>query len=50
MSISALVTMLSSWIMISFFTIRFFLKVLRTPSKPEPDSYTDNDPVKRKDS
>ncbi len=36
--------MLSAWTIIAFYTIRFFAKVLKTPPKPEPDSYTDNDP------
>ncbi|MBI4811323.1 MAG: hypothetical protein HY800_07790 [Ignavibacteriales bacterium] len=47
MSTTALVMMLSAWTVIAFFTIRFFIKVLRTPQKPEPDSYGDNDDVKR---
>lgn len=47
MTTSALVIMLSAWTVIAFFTIRFFLKVVKTPAKPEPDSYTDNDNVKR---
>jgi hypothetical protein len=47
MTTIALVTMLSSWTVIAFFTIRFFLKVLKTPAKPEPDSYSGNDDVKR---
>ncbi len=47
MTTTALTMMLSAWAVISFFTIRFFIKVLRTPPKPEPDSYGDNDDVKR---
>lgn len=33
MSIAALIIMISSWTVIAFFTIYFFLKVLRTPQK-----------------
>lgn len=47
MTTIALVTMLSAWTVIAFFTIRFFLKVLRTPPKPEPDSYSGNDDASR---
>jgi hypothetical protein len=47
MTTTALATMLTAWAVIAFFTIKFFIKVLRTPPKPEPDSYADNDDVKR---
>jgi hypothetical protein len=33
MRTAALFTMLGAWAVIAFFTIRFFLKVLRTPQK-----------------
>lgn len=33
MSLSAWITMLSSWAIISIYTIYFFMKVLRTPQK-----------------
>jgi hypothetical protein len=35
MSTSALVTMIGSWVIISFITIRFFIKVLRTPQEKD---------------
>jgi hypothetical protein len=35
MTTSALVTMLASWIIIAFFTIRFFIKVLQTPQEKD---------------
>lgn len=35
MSTSALVTMIITWSIISYFTIRFFLKVLKTPQEKE---------------
>jgi hypothetical protein len=47
MSTSALITMISAWAVITYFMLRFFIKVLTTPPKPEPDSYSDNDDVKR---
>ena len=47
MSTAAWITMISAWAVIAYYTIKFFIKVLTTPSKPEPDSYTDNDPVKK---
>ncbi len=33
MSTSALVTMLSSWAVIAYYTTMFFLKVLKTPQE-----------------
>lgn len=36
MTTTALITMLITWATIAFFTIRFFLKVLRTPQEKEP--------------
>lgn len=47
MSTSALVTMLSAWAIIAFFTIRFFWKVLTIPPKSDSDSYSDKDTPKR---
>lgn len=35
MTTNALITMLTSWAVISFFTIRFFLKVLQTPQEKD---------------
>jgi hypothetical protein len=43
MNTSALITMLLAQGIVIFFAGYFFYKVLTTPSKPEPDSYTDND-------
>lgn len=37
MSLSAWITMLSSWAIISIYTIYFFMKVLKTPQKMEDD-------------
>lgn len=38
MSTSALIIMLTAWFIIAFFTIRFFLKVLRTPQEKDRQS------------
>ncbi len=35
MTAEAWITMLCSWAVIAFFTIRFFLKVLKTPQEKE---------------
>jgi len=35
MSTLGLITMLSAWTIIGFFTIRFFVKVLNTPQRKE---------------
>lgn len=35
MSLSALIMMLISWSIIIFFTLKFFIKVLKTPQKDE---------------
>jgi hypothetical protein len=39
----ALTVMLFTMISVTVVTIYFFIKVLNTPPKPEPDSYSDND-------
>ncbi|MBK6626265.1 MAG: hypothetical protein IPJ87_17560 [Flavobacteriales bacterium] len=44
MNTSALVLMLSSVLTVTGFTLYFFYRVLTTPPKPEPDSFSDNDP------
>ena len=36
--------MLVTEILVTVVTVYFFVKVLRTPPKDEPDSYTQNDP------
>jgi hypothetical protein len=38
MAPSALVTLIIAWSFISYFTIRFFLKVLKAPQKHDGDS------------
>lgn len=43
MSSGALVLMLLVQISVTIVTGIFFWKVLKTPPKPEPDSYDDND-------
>jgi hypothetical protein len=43
MSTSALFTMVVTEVAITLITVYFFRKVLKTPPKPEPDSYTEND-------
>jgi hypothetical protein len=42
MTTSALLLMVAVQIAVTIITIYYFRKVLRTPSKPEPDSFTDN--------
>lgn len=44
MNTSALVLMLASVLTVTGFTAYFFFRVLTTPPKPEPDSYSENDP------
>ena len=39
----ALTVMLFTMISVTVVTIYFFIKVLNTPSKPEPDSFSEND-------
>lgn len=43
MSTSALILMVSVWSIVTFATLYFFYLVLKTPNKPEPDAYEDND-------
>lgn len=43
MTTSALITMLLVQVSVTVITAYFFVKVLRTPKKPEPDSYEEND-------
>ena len=47
MTTSALLMMLTTSILITVITVYFAYKVLKTPPKSEPDSYEDNDDVKR---
>lgn len=44
---SALFLMLTVMLAVTIVTFYFFWKVLKTPPKPEPDSYTDNDDTLR---
>ena len=44
MNTSALITMVLTQGIVTFLMAFFFWKVLRTPARPEPDSYSDNDP------
>jgi heme/copper-type cytochrome/quinol oxidase subunit 2 len=43
MNSSALVTMVITQVLVTFFMVYFFVKVLRAPKQVEPDSYSDND-------
>ena len=43
MNSSALILMTSVMALVTFATLYFFIKVLRTPPRKEPDSYSDND-------
>lgn len=47
MTPSALLMLAVAETVITAFTLYFFWKVVKTPPKPEPDSYEDNDAVKR---
>lgn len=47
MSTSGLTMLLVAEVTIALITFYFFWKVLRTPAKKEPDSYSENDEVKR---
>lgn len=44
MNTSALILMVVTQLAVTVATVYFFYRVLKTPSRPEPDSYTDNDP------
>jgi hypothetical protein len=35
MTTTALVTMISSWTVIAFYTVKFFIKVVRTPQEKD---------------
>lgn len=45
MNTSALITMVTTEVIITFATVYFFWRVLKTPPKPEEDSYSENDDV-----
>ncbi|MBO6517014.1 MAG: hypothetical protein JJ975_10740 [Bacteroidia bacterium] len=44
METSALITMVLVQVAVTAITGYFFYRVLTAPQRPEPDSYTDNDP------
>lgn len=46
MNSSALAMMLVTEIVVTGFTIYYFVKVLKTPKKEEPDSFIENDDKK----
>lgn len=43
MNSTALILMVSTMLLVTAITIIFFVKVMRAPLKPEPDSYDEND-------
>jgi hypothetical protein len=43
MNTTALILMVSTMLLVTAITIIFFVKVMRAPLKPEPDSYDEND-------
>ncbi len=45
MNTTALILMVVTQLTVTVVTVYFFIRVLNAPPKPEPDSYTDNDPV-----
>lgn len=47
MNSSALTMMLTTEIVVTVITIYYFIKILKTPPKQEPDSFSENDSEKR---
>jgi hypothetical protein len=47
MNTSALITMLSTIIIVTVITVYLFIKAYHAPKKAESDSYSDNDEIKR---
>lgn len=45
MSNAAMIMMVVTMVLVTGATIYFFWKVLKTPPRPEPDSYQNNDEV-----
>jgi hypothetical protein len=43
MSSAALWIMIPTLVIITWVTVYFFVKVLKAPQEPEPDSYSEND-------
>ena len=35
MSLSALITLITSWLIVGFFTVRFFVRILKSPGLKE---------------
>jgi len=48
MGTSALITMIVVQGLVTLITFLFFYKVLKTPPRPEPDSYSDNDDIEER--
>ena len=47
MNTSAIFLMITTQVVVTAITVYFFIKVLKTPPNPEPDSYNENDDVVR---
>lgn len=47
MTTGALIMIIVVKLIFTAFTVYFFMKVLRTPPRVEPDSYSENDPEPR---
>ncbi|MFZ5552554.1 MAG: hypothetical protein ACOZCO_05530 [Bacteroidota bacterium] len=47
MSTVALTLMICTYVVVTGFTLYYFIKVLKTPSKPEEDSFSENDNEQR---
>jgi hypothetical protein len=47
MNLIAIVIMASTMLLVTSVNAYFFMKVLRTPPQPEPDSYDKNDDIPR---
>ncbi len=43
MNTTALIIMVTTMLLVTSVTCYFFIRVLRTPPEPEPDSYSEND-------
>lgn len=47
MNLTALILMVSTMLLVTAITLIFFIKVMKSPPKPEPDSFSENDDVPR---
>ncbi len=47
MNSTAVIIMAATMLLVTSVTGYFFIRVLKTPPKPEPDSYSENDDQKR---